>query len=267
MTILKAFLLTLILICIFSLTQLGFVLIIYKTELLPKYLQEHILLTTAISFIVAYLLMFRVFWKTKLNTREVLKINTYEIKFLPYLILIVFGLQLLGRPFWDLGKIWNYFNYSNFEPDFSSFKGFSPAFFYDSVSILIIAPILEELFFRKFLLSKLLEKNSRNVGIIISSLCFAIIHIETPNNLFPTFIFGVISSLIFLKTKKIGYSILLHFLMNLLVQTLFVFDITFDRWLLNLNFNYIYWIIFMIGIATTYLGTKKLLATYKVHNI
>ncbi|MGO3706344.1 MAG: lysostaphin resistance A-like protein [Mesonia hippocampi] len=261
MTILKAILLTLLLIFVFSLAQVGFGLLFYQTELIPEYLEKHIGITTVISFLVTYLVMFKIFWKPKIEIKEILSIKKYELKFLPYLILIVFGLQLLDRPFWDLEIIWNYLNYSKFETDFSKFNGLSSAFFYSTVSTLIISPICEELFFRKFLLRKLMEQNSQNIGILISSLCFAIIHIETPFNLIPTFIFGIISSLIFLKTNKIGYSILLHFLNNLLVQTLYVFDFTFDRWLLSLNFNYIYWIMFLIGIGITYLGIKKLLAT------
>jgi membrane protease YdiL (CAAX protease family) len=266
MTILKAILLTLLLIFVFSLTQVGFGFIFYKTELLPEYLQKHVGITTVISFLVAYIVMFRFFWKPKAEITKTLNFRNYELKILPYLILIVFGLQLLDRPFWDLEKIWNYLNYSEFETDFSTFNGFSPAFLYGTISTLIISPICEELFFRKFLLKKLMEQNSQRVGIIISSLCFAIIHIETPFNLIPTFIFGIISSLIFIKTKKIGYSILLHFLVNLLVQILYVFDFTFDRWLLDLNFNVIYWIMFLIGIGITYFGIKKLLATpYKIN--
>jgi len=245
MTILKAILLTFLLIFVFSLTQVGFGFLFYKTELIPEYLQKHIGITTAISFLVAYLVMFKFFWKSKIEIKEILNIRKYELKFLPYLILIVFGLQLLDRPFWDLERIWNYLNYSEFETDFSQFNGFNPAFSYGTISTLIISPICEELFFRKFLLKKLTEQNSQKIGILTSSLCFAIIHIETPFNLIPTFIFGIISSLIYIKTNKIGYSILLHFLFNLLVQTLYVFDLTFDRWLLNLNFNFIYWIMFL----------------------
>jgi membrane protease YdiL (CAAX protease family) len=257
MTIIKAILLTLLLIFVFSLTQVTLGFIFYKTELIPEYLQRHIGITTAISFLVAYLVMFKVFWKPKLNIRQFLKLENYKLKILPYLILIAIGLQLLDRPFWDLEKIWNYINFSEFETDFNSFNGFNPAFIYSSISILLISPIFEELFFRKFLLQKLLEKNNQKIGILISSLCFAIIHIETPFNLIPTFVFGIISSFIFIKTRRIGYSILLHFLVNLLVQVLYVFDFAFDKWLLSLNFNYIYWIMFLIGIGLTYFGIKK----------
>ena len=204
MTILKAIILTLFLIFVFSLAQVGFLLLFYETQLIPEYLQIHVDMVTPLSFIVAYLLIFKFFWKPKLNIKEALNIKNYNLKFLPYLILIVIGLQFLDKPFWDLGKIWNYFSYSEFENNFSSFKGFSPAFFYNSLSVLIISPILEELFFRKFLLQKLLAKNSVKTGILISSLCFAIIHVETPFNLIPTFIFGIISSIIYIKTKKIA---------------------------------------------------------------
>ncbi len=267
MTVFKAILLTLLLIFVFSLTQIGFGLLLYETELIPEYLQNHVGITTVISFVVAYVVLFQFFWKPKQNTLNNISFKDYKIKFLPYFVLIVFGLQLVNRPFWDFGKIWNYFNYSEFQTNFSSVNGFNPAFFYGSVSTLIISPILEELYFREFLLSKLLEKNSKIIGIVISSLCFAIIHIETPFNLIPTFIFGIISSLIFMKTKNIGYSIFLHFLVNLLVQILYVFDFTFDRWLLDLNFNFIYWILFVIGIGTTYFGTKKLLSTTDIKHI
>jgi len=172
----------------------------------------------------------------------------------------------LYRPFWDLERIWNHFKYSQFETDISSFGGFSPTFLYNSITILVIAPILEELFFRKFLLRKLLEKNSQIIAITISSLCFSIIHIETPLNLVPTLVFGIISGLIFIRTRKLIYSILLHFLSNLVVQTLYVFDSVFDRWMLTLDFNLMYWTIFLIGIALTFMTTKKLLAkSYKIN--
>ena len=141
MTILKAIILTLLLIIVFSLTQVGFGFIFYKTELLPEYFQKHIGITTVISFLVAYLVMFRYFWKPKVKINKTLNFRNYELKILTYLILIVFGLQLLDRPFWDLERIWNYLNYSEFETDFRRFNGFNPDFFYGTVSTLIISPI------------------------------------------------------------------------------------------------------------------------------
>ena len=261
MTVLKAILLTLFLILVFALTQIGFGLLMYKTELIPDSYQRHYGITIGLSFIIGYLLTFKIFWKLNFDINKSLNIKNIDFKIIPYLILIVVGLHLLDRPFWDLERIWNYLKYSEFESDISSFSGFNPALLYNTITILLISPILEELFFRKFLLQKLLEKNSQIIAIIISSLCFTIIHIETPMNLIPTFIFGIISGLILIKTKRIIYSIILHFLVNLIVQSLYIFDFTFDRWLLTLDFNFIYWIMFLIGIGITYFGIKKLLAT------
>lgn len=262
MAVLKAFLLTILLILIFSIIQIGFGFMLYETELIPAYLKQHIGLTTTVSFLISYLLMFKLFWKPRPKIKGIFKIKYSVLKFLPYLILIVFGLQLVDRPFWDLGRIWSYLNYAEFEVELSNFSGFGPAFYYSLFSTLIISPFFEELFFRKFLLQKLLEKNNQKISILISSLCFAVIHIETPYNLIPTFIFGIISSIIFIKTNKIGFSILLHFLTNLIIQTSFILNVTFDSWLLSLNFNLIYWIIFLLGIGITYFSTKKLLAKH-----
>lgn len=261
MSILKAILLTFLLIILFGLTQLVFAFTIYKTDLLPVYFQDHFLITIAISFIIAYSVMFYFFWKPKLNVRQSLRSRDYEFKFLPYLILIVFGYQLVGRPFWHIDKIWEFYRYSNLENDLGVFTEFSPAFYYQTFSMLILSPIFEELFFRKFLLKKLLQRNRKNIAIIISSICFALIHFETPYNLIPTFIFGVISSLIYINTQKIGYSILIHFLINLSLQILYVFDYPLERWLLSLHFNFTYWVVFLFGIILTYIGTKKILTT------
>jgi len=54
MTVLKAILLTLFLMFVFSLTQVGFGFIFYNTELIPEYFQKHIGITTVISFVVGY---------------------------------------------------------------------------------------------------------------------------------------------------------------------------------------------------------------------
>ncbi|MBS3738464.1 MAG: CPBP family intramembrane metalloprotease [Psychroflexus sp.] len=54
-----------------------------------------------------------------------------------------------------------------------------------------------------------------NISIVLSSLLFSLIHWEKLNNLIPTLLFGIISGLIFIKTQRIVYSILMHFLFNL----------------------------------------------------
>lgn len=260
MTILKAILLTLLLILVFSLTQVGFGFIFYKTDLIPEYFQSPIAFTTNLSFVIAYFILFKFFWKSKPEFKESLNLRDFNLKTLPYFILIILGFQFLNRPFWDLGRIWTYFNNSVFEINVPLFKGFNAEFFYRSTSILILSPLLEELFFRKFLLKELLKRNSQKISLIISSICFALIHLETPFNVIPVFIFGLISGLLFIKTKRIIYSIVLHFLVNLMVQTFYIFDFTFDKWMFAFNFNWIYWMLFLFGSALTYFAVKRLLA-------
>jgi len=258
MKVIKAILLTLFFVFIFSLTQAGFGFVFFKADLIPAYAQQHFGITIILSFIISYLVLFRFFWKPTIDIKSVLSFKKYNLKIVLYLILIVFGLQLLNKPFWDLGKIWNYFVHSERATDFKAFNGFNVAYYYRLLLILIVSPFFEELFFRKFLLQKLLQKNNVTVSILVSSLCFSFIHIETPFNLIPTFIFGIISGLIFIKTKRIGFVILAHFLYNLLDQIIYVSNVNFDNWLLSLNFNFTYWLLSLIGIVVTYFGIKKI---------
>ena len=129
---------------------------------------------------------------------------------------------------------------------------------YRIVGVLIIAPIFEELFFRKYLINRLLKENSKKITLITSSICFSLIHFETPSNLIPTFLFGIASGLIFIKTNKIGYSILFHLICNSLWLIDLVSGDKFYNYLLGLKFNSTYWIIFVLGIIISYFGLKKI---------
>ncbi|MDX1373252.1 MAG: CPBP family intramembrane glutamic endopeptidase, partial [Nitrososphaeraceae archaeon] len=56
-------------------------------------------------------------------------------------------------------------------------------FSYRAFSAILVSPVLEELFFRKFLFTGLLRKYSQTSSIIISSLCFSLIHLPQFHNL------------------------------------------------------------------------------------
>lgn len=77
-----------------------------------------------------------------------------------------------------------------------------------------IPPIWEELFFRKFLYSKLKNKFSKDRAIFISSLLFGLLHFNIVMIIFAYGI-GVISCKIYDKTGEIKYSILFHAISNL----------------------------------------------------
>ena len=103
-----------------------------------------------------------------------------------------------------------------------------------SLSILgtgIIGPILEELLFRYALLNKLKEFNKDKQSIILSTLIFALIHIN-PIKIFYTIILGFILNIIYHKTKNIKSSILIHISAN--ITSIFIFE--YNIYILLLSF-------------------------------
>lgn len=94
------------------------------------------------------------------------------------------------------------------------------------IASIIFVPITEELFFRNYLLRRLLEKNKPIKAIIISSLLFAFIHIPFVSLFFEFMDFsfhhayialfgGLIAGISFYKSKSIVPSIIFHVFWNL----------------------------------------------------
>ncbi|MFS4418850.1 lysostaphin resistance A-like protein [Maribacter sp. 2307ULW6-5] len=206
--------------------------------------------------LISYLVIFYFFWTQNLKT--VFSFKKTDLSIFPYLILIVLGLGFVNQPFYDFEKILDYYRTSEIEPYRQRFLGIDSFFIYFRFSSLLIAPLFEELFFRKFLFEKLLERNKVIVSIIISSLCFSAIHFETPSSLISTFIFGVIACIIYLRTRNIWYTIAMHFLNNLFSTLYVIYGESFFQWVYGLNFGFIYWVLFACGIIATTLGMKKI---------
>lgn len=79
----------------------------------------------------------------------------------------------------------------------------------------VAAPIVEELFFRGFILNKWSEKHSMAKGIFWSSFFFMIVHM--PSLFIPQLLVGVWCALVYVKTKQLLYPILVHAFYNFLV--------------------------------------------------
>lgn len=99
MTVLKSFLLTFLLILLFSITQIGFGFLILKTDLIPQNLNYHYGITLIISFVIAYLTIFSIFWKPAIKFNHMFHFKGFNFKIITYLLVIIIGLQLVGRPF------------------------------------------------------------------------------------------------------------------------------------------------------------------------
>jgi membrane protease YdiL (CAAX protease family) len=263
MNILKAFLLTAFLLALEAVISLG---IHDLTE--PKlmndiskdFLIHYFALSTTISKIIAFLIIFTTI-KFKLNWKNVpKKINNLEINLVFYLIIISIGLEFFDRPFFDFTKIVGSYK-NNVNVPYGQHELLKIPLIYKGISVLIVAPIFEELFFRKYMLTELLQKYSLKLSVIISSICFSLIHLPSYRNLIPSFIFGIISGIIFMKTKNILYSIILHFLVNFIWFVSLIYGESFYNWIYGLEYNFMYWSLFVFGFLLTLFGIKKITAT------
>lgn len=91
-----------------------------------------------------------------------------------------------------------------------------------SFSAMILAPIIEEFFFRGIILQKWAVKWGVRSGILTSSLLFAILHFRF--DVIPLFITGILSSILYFKTRSLITSMLLHFFHNTIATILDVMD-------------------------------------------
>lgn len=80
------------------------------------------------------------------------------------------------------------------------------------VIISIIAPICEEILFRKFLIDKTIKYGAK-VSIILSAVLFAFFH-GNLNQFFYAFLMGGFFAYVYIRTGRITYTIILHAIVN-----------------------------------------------------
>ncbi|WP_257150954.1 CPBP family intramembrane glutamic endopeptidase [Bacillus wiedmannii] len=90
-----------------------------------------------------------------------------------------------------------------------------------AITLSFVAPICEEILFRGFILSRFTYKFGIKKAVIFSSICFGVLHL---NNVFGTTIFGIISCLMYLKTKSLFPSIVAHMVNNIIVASRDIFS-------------------------------------------
>lgn len=256
MNIYKALLITFLLIALEVLLSLGIYPLIEKIEPIENAI-TYIEIANVLNTIISYAIIFLLF-KVNLNWKNTLpKFKTIELSTIFYLLIVTIGLEFFDRPFFDFTKIVDSFNNNTIQP-YEHFELSNSYIIFNGILGLILAPVLEELLFRKYMFTKLLKKYSLNWSIIISSLFFSLIHIPSYRNLIPTFIFGIICCLVYMKTKNILYTIILHFFANLVWLSSLVYGENFYKWIYGLNYDFMYWSLFVFGILMTILGMKKI---------
>ena len=80
--------------------------------------------------------------------------------------------------------------------------------------VVIAAPIMEELLFRKFIVDRT-ARFGEGVSIVLSGLMFGLFH-GNLNQFVYAFMIGVLFGFIYIKTRKIIYTIILHMIVNFL---------------------------------------------------
>lgn len=238
--------------------QFGFMMVgiangIENEEMLNQFALNNNLLLTILSNIVA-IIIFGIIWNVKRkkakgsqdanikNTKKsfillMLIAFLYSMLFL----IITYKVSFVGTN--DMITSMNYFNSKN------QFLGF---ILYAS-SILLFAPIAEELLCRGIMISELNKKFSINKSIIISAVVFGIMHVMAGGVILSigAIIMGIILGIVYNTTKSLRSTILVHSVTNF-CDILFLF-------VCKMNSSNL--IVFSIIIAIALIGT--LLYYYK----
>ncbi len=82
------------------------------------------------------------------------------------------------------------------------------------MTIVIVAPVMEELIFRGIILEGLLQRYSPLKSILLSSILFGIVHLN-PWQFISAIIVGSFSGWVYYRTRKLSLSILIHLANNL----------------------------------------------------
>jgi membrane protease YdiL (CAAX protease family) len=143
------------------------------------------------------------------------KIN-FSLKNRKYiLVLVLFFIALLFRffenPTGNIELVKNLRKFALFSTEYHSAYDLTFIF----ITLVIVGPFVEELFYRKLLLNSL---SNKTLAVIVSSILFAFLHLANKfgiNIFISTFLFGVISCLIYYKSGFF-YSFIFHASYNFL---------------------------------------------------
>ncbi|UTC97511.1 CPBP family intramembrane metalloprotease [Treponema denticola] len=237
--------------------------------LFGKYNKIVDLLISLLFIIVLYLLYLKemkiIFTYKKLNFFFIVKSLIYilSIGMIYYIIYFIF----------DNAFLFNFFKYFN---DILSGKKnitiydililekslrpcFEPFMF---IATVIISPIFEEILYRGLMYNKLKEISNAFIGVLISSILFAFLHIPKYGfgiNTFFLFLVGILLAYCYEKTDNIYVPILVHSINNFFI---FLFNYVYFYFLIV-----IYFIIFIAGIIIAIQEIKKHLKVRKTFNL
>lgn len=141
--------------------------------------------------------------------------------FFSYIFYIGFGIFVIVL-FYNLG-IGNL----GFEPQRSIFEIFGNNTFGFIIAMIVaifIAPVVEEIYFRGFVLQTLAKRIGPLWGIVLTALIFAAVHFEF-QSIMPLIILSFILNVLYIRTKSIWPGIIFHIFNNSIAFTvLYIFE-------------------------------------------
>lgn len=153
-----------------------------------------------------------------------------------------------------------YFFYSFFPPsevEIEFAKLMDGHAWYVLVLSLLIAPIFEELVFRKYALTLLTKSFSPASSILISALVFGAYHLTLRQFLFGTML-GILFGLVYYRTGRIALTMLFHFVFNAFGLVVEGFSMTFFEFLGPYAFLVSIPLFFFLGLYALITMIKKL---------
>ncbi|MBR5227469.1 MAG: CPBP family intramembrane metalloprotease [Clostridia bacterium] len=206
---------------IIFIVQFGFMMVgisngIENEEMLNQFAINNNLLLTIFSNIVA-IIIFGIIWNVKINKKQESKEehvqNTKKnyiflilIAFLYSLLFLMITYNIYFSGINDTITSMNYFNSKN------QFLGFVLY----TISILIVAPISEELLCRGIMFGELNKKFSENQAIIISAVVFGVMHLMAGGVVLAigAIIMGIILGFAYKTTKSLPRTMFVHGVAN-----------------------------------------------------
>ena len=104
----------------------------------------------------------------------------------------------------------------------------SPIWFF--IAAAIVAPLVEEIFFRGFLFQGFRQRYGWVPALLLSSAIFSAAHLD-PASLIPTFVLGLILSYVYHRTNSLWLGIIIHFLNNATATLLIYLAILLQRFI------------------------------------
>lgn len=189
---------------VLSLIVVAFMLILSPVVFLKEFVGQE--MATFIYYLLSMGLPFWILYSMrKSNTGE--RSFNFKIVFkttIPLILLATLGIQYsLTLPISTLIPMSD-----SMREAFSMALG-NPRNIFSIATLVILAPIFEELIFRGIILNGLLKRYSPLLSIVVSSLLFAAVHLN-PWQFVSAFILGLFIGWVYLRTKSILLAIIIH---------------------------------------------------------